>query len=239
MKLSALLVLAAGAGPSGVVAAALGREALPHPLLHRRRHRRSSMLAEGSVPAQVPDEYTKIPTLNTALDPDAKYLVDLGPADKLDLEPTSPRATPEWRRRREKIAALLWLEDRLKELRHSLDEKAYSKKILEAQLELAADAKVPATAMMLARMREQMHDFAAPLFREAVDDELTAVKAKHKALLQELINDSPTPKPLQVEVAADVASPSSTPPPKSFAKVSGHVGGLILGISLLVAAFNA
>mmetsp|Transcript_36431 Transcript_36431/g.72509 ORF Transcript_36431/g.72509 Transcript_36431/m.72509 type:complete len:233 (+) Transcript_36431:69-767(+) len=129
-------------------------------------------------------------TLLSIPDPDRTRIVDLGPAEPLQLRPTAPTGTSEWRRRREKVAAYMWLEARLRDLNHDLDENNFAKNTAIMEAKLGGDTGLTSTAQVLSKMRKQMHNFAAPLFREVVTDEIHKVRTQRRMLLQELADEA-------------------------------------------------
>lgn len=128
-----------------------------------------------------------------------QVIVDLGPAvEREEEEAEAKSAQRAVQRKREHVASLLWLEGRLHELRRGLDDKAFAERAAHEQQVAGEESKQPDTARMLSKMREQMHEFAAPVYRQVVDEQLLDVAEKRQALLQEI---APTEPPANLAVS--------------------------------------
>lgn len=125
---------------------------------------------------------------------DAKVAVDMGPVDGPDVSEEAAKL----QKRREKVAALLWLEGRLRDLGRGLDEQVFQEKAEESERAAASQISMPETVNTLAEMRKEMHRFAAPVYQKAVEEELATVSARREALLKDILEDTPM-KPLPEE----------------------------------------
>mmetsp|Transcript_48714 Transcript_48714/g.122966 ORF Transcript_48714/g.122966 Transcript_48714/m.122966 type:complete len:256 (+) Transcript_48714:85-852(+) len=169
-----------------------------------------------------------------------RVVVDLGPAVEREEEAFDHASSKEAavQKKREKVASLLWLEGRLRDVRRGLDDKAFAADEAAKQRAAGAESQEPRTVRMLSQMREQMHTFAAPMYRQAVDDELLHVAERRQSLLQEI---APAEVPQDVPQAlASSSEPIVTDEDiittKKNTKVrSARTGQVVFGISILLA----
>mmetsp|Transcript_22488 Transcript_22488/g.49654 ORF Transcript_22488/g.49654 Transcript_22488/m.49654 type:complete len:200 (-) Transcript_22488:123-722(-) len=153
------------------------------------------------------------PDAPPGLQPDAVNMEAMLEAEKDAMDPADPKA-----QLKEELAALLWLEQLLKEKVDAMDEKSYSEKIAVAQESLANANVSSGLARMLGDMRREMHTFAAPFYLKVLNEQIEAVQAKQQLLLKEIEG---TPEPKKTE---------APPPSRSFSPL------VVVGCCMLVLA---
>jgi len=97
------------------------------------------------------------------------------------MDPKSPKAALQ-----RQLVALIWLERVLEQNLNTMDSKAFLKQVAKSKTGLEKDS-TPATADMLAKMRTEMHEFSVPFFKDAVQSELSDIRARQKVLLDKII----------------------------------------------------
>jgi len=114
--------------------------------------------------------------------------------EKEVMDPKSPKAALQ-----RKLVALIWLERVLEQNLNSMDTEAFRKTVAKSKTGLEKDS-TPATADMLGNMRTEMHEFSVPFFKDAVQNELTDIRARQKVLLDQIIAvESGEPMPVEIQ----------------------------------------
>jgi len=122
-----------------------------------------------------------VPADNSTVEEMEAEMDDMVEAEKAVLIPEDPIS-----KMKKELAATEWLEDQLAEKLTDMKEEVYRAKIASAEQVLAKESGSPGTAAMLADMRLQMHALAAPFYNKVLDQEMSGLKAREKALLKQI-----------------------------------------------------
>mmetsp|Transcript_17889 Transcript_17889/g.46239 ORF Transcript_17889/g.46239 Transcript_17889/m.46239 type:complete len:242 (+) Transcript_17889:79-804(+) len=171
------VVLAAAASVSSAATASLIGSLAQRASAHRHGHR----WEHGPAPAPAPFEPSESASVAGK---DMKVAVNLGPDDRdEEVDPL--------RKKREQVAAMLWLEARLRELSQGLDEKHFESMAEEGERQAASEVSMPEMVNTLGEMRKEVHRFAAPVYQKAVEEELISMASRREELLRELAEATP------------------------------------------------
>jgi len=199
-------------------------------------HRAAAAAASVADTKQVARRVTLRLQPNAAEEGNDRVVVDLGPAVEREEEAVGRASSKEAaaQKKREKIASLLWLEGRLREVRQSLDNKDFEAGEQAEQQAAGKDSRdAESTARMLSQMREQMHQFAAPVYRKAIDDELLDVTERRQALLQEIAPTDP-PAVLVTEEEPIKTGQDIIEKKKNNRIRSARTGQVVFGLSVIM-----
>jgi len=122
------------------------------------------------------------------------------------MDPKSPKAALQ-----RQLVALIWLERVLEQNLNTMDSQAFLKQVAKSKTALEKDS-TPATADMLGQMRTEMHEYSVPFFKDAVQNELSDIRARQKVLLDKIIAvDSGEPVDLDEKDDAQKKDEKKTP----------------------------
>mmetsp|Transcript_142956 Transcript_142956/g.456789 ORF Transcript_142956/g.456789 Transcript_142956/m.456789 type:complete len:267 (+) Transcript_142956:67-867(+) len=238
------VVLAAAASVSSAASVSLIGSLAQRASAHRHGHRWAHGPAPVPAPAPAPltssalaapGEPEAVAEAKKVAGKDMKVAVNLGPVDRdEEVDPL--------RKKREQVAAMLWLEARLRELRQGLDEQHFASMAAEGERQAASEVSMPETVNTLGEMRKEVHRFAAPVYQKAVEEELISVASRREELLRELAEATPmAPLPedpatlsapkLNQGDAAKGAKEESPPQVEGF--WSGRTGDILLGLAVI------
>lgn len=138
------------------------------------------------------------------------------------MDPKSPKAALQ-----RQLVALIWLERVLEQNLNTMDSQAFLKQVAKSKTALEKDS-TPATADMLGQMRTEMHEYSVPFFKDAVQNELSDIRARQKVLLDKIIAvDSGEPVVLdeKVDEPEKIEKKTPTAPKKEKASPKKAKGG--------------
>lgn len=132
------------------------------------------------------------------------FVVDTPAMAEMEDEVSGPDAKAQHAivRRREEVAALLWLESRLRDLRKDLDEDVFRKKGSEAGSSAMAESTMMDTVKMIRDVGQEMHHYTAPVFQKVVEAELLSIAGRRRELLKQIAENGNL-KPLYAERISD------------------------------------
>lgn len=123
-------------------------------------------------------------------------------AEEEVMNPADPQA-----RAKQELAANIWLEEQLKEKLDDMSEVAYRAKIEKAEKAVAGET-TPGVAKMLGNMRREMHNFAAPFYRQALEHQMAEVHTKGLAMRKEIKAGEGTEAPEEKALPAPSPEPA-------------------------------
>mmetsp|Transcript_11863 Transcript_11863/g.26185 ORF Transcript_11863/g.26185 Transcript_11863/m.26185 type:complete len:275 (-) Transcript_11863:26-850(-) len=130
------------------------------------------------------------------VDPDLQATVRLSPLEEKEKE------RDVMQKKREKIAALLWLEGRLRDMHRELDETVFENSIEEEERNANGEVGMPEMVNTLSEMRKELHRYAAPVYQKVVDEALMQVAGKRLSLLEEM-QDKTRAEPIPDELLSE------------------------------------